>query len=100
MGCVLEGAAGVQALQQQRTRTGVIGQQPDRPVALPEGEGMRFHQGFLVRIGDLQDGCFPGAGPPGAGFGAHRDHDGAVAVPGQGAGSEVKLELPPLQAAA
>jgi hypothetical protein len=50
---------------------------------------MPFRDRFIVRIGDLQDGRFPGLPAP-----AHGDHEGALAVPRHRARFEVQFQLP------
>ena len=72
---IQEGAAGVQALQEQGAGSGVGGQQPDGAVASPQGEGVVFAGGLLMRKSHLQHGCLAvaaagaAAARPGAGRG-------------------------------
>ncbi|MCY1231453.1 hypothetical protein D9M72_439010 [compost metagenome] len=89
---LLEGASGVQPLQQHGTGAGVGLQEQHRTVAVPEPEGETLNPGFVVRVGNLQDGRDALAGD--------RDNHAAVAIPGQLARFEVHLKVPPLQASA
>ena len=91
---IQEGAAGVQALQEQGAGTGVGGQQPDGAVASPQGEGVVFPGGLLMRKSQLQHGCLALALGPLPVPAPHRNDDAAVPVPGKGPRFQIRLQVP------